>query len=338
MGIEVRAVEPDDSRALADWVRVIAAARAKIPDFPPPCPVRYAGLLRHPGKSTEVVAYLADLDGEPAGSVHIWLPLLDNTGNANIELMVDPAYRRRGVGRALYDLAVEQARARGRVRVIGDCVATIPGGPVRDEAGGAFAEAMGAKRALVDVRRRLDLSTVDISGLDVPQAPGYSVRYWREHAPEEYLSDIGRLSGRLFLDAPTGDLVLEPWRVDAERIRDDEQNVLARGERQYHAGIQHDATGALVAWTTLAFEPTIPWHAWQYITIVDPEHRGHRLGTWVKVANLRHTRQAEPALRTVDTWNAAANAHMIAINEALGFRALDEWHQWQRDLLPVTGG
>lgn len=73
-------------------------------------------------------------------------------------------------------------------------------------------------------------------------------------------------------------------------------------------------------------------HAWQHITIVDPAHRGHRLGMWVKLANLRYTRGEEPALRNIDTWNAATNSHMIAINEALGFRAVEGWAEYQHEI------
>ena len=36
-----------------------------------------------------------------------------------------------------------------------------------------------------------------------------------------------------------------------------------------------------------------------------------------------------PGLRAIDTWNAAVNAHMIVINERMGFRPVDLWHNWQ---------
>jgi GNAT superfamily N-acetyltransferase len=333
MAIDVRMIDPYDDAARADHLAIAVAVREHdVPDFPPPCPVRFAGQLRFPEKAMESVAFTAYLDGTPAGTLSMWFPQLDNVGNARLDLQVHPALRRRGVGRALYDFAVAQARQRGRVRTISDSVATLPGGTPRDESGGGFAAAMGAHRALVDVRRRLDLSTVDVDELPMPQAPGYSVVTWRDRAPDEFLADLGRLDGRMALDAPMGDLVVEPWKVDAERIRDGERCAAARGDRLYHTGIRHDESGTLAAWTTLAFEATLPWHAWQYITIVDPDHRGHRLGTWVKVANLRWTLEHEPELRIIDTWNAAVNKHMIAINEAIGFRAVDEWHQWQHEI------
>jgi hypothetical protein len=73
-------------------------------------------------------------------------------------------------------------------------------------------------------------------------------------------------------------------------------------------------------------------HCWQGNTIVDPEHRGHRLGTILKVENHRQLRSYRPRMRYVHTWNAEVNAHMIAINEAVGYRAVDRWIAYQKKL------
>jgi RimJ/RimL family protein N-acetyltransferase len=72
--------------------------------------------------------------------------------------------------------------------------------------------------------------------------------------------------------------------------------------------------------------------AWQLITLVDPDHRGHRLGTVVKIENLRYILSHEPALRVIDTYNAAVNDHMISINEAMGFRPVDGLVSWQQSI------
>ena len=63
-----------------------------------------------------------------------------------------------------------------------------------------------------------------------------------------------------------------------------------------------------------------------------PAHRGHRLGLRLKADNLIRATDAEPALRAIDTWNAEENLHMVAVNEALGFRALDTWAERQLEL------
>ena len=209
--------------------------------------------------------------------------------------------------------------------------------------GSPFAQAMGARPVLYEMRRRLDLSTADTSGYDAllagayRHAAGYSLVRWVDRAPDEYLADVAYLDGRLMADAPTGDLDWEPENVDGAQVRDNEARRQAAGDTVYHSGLRHDATGHLVAWTALALEDSAQDHAWQQITIVDPEHRGHRLGTIVKIENLRYARSAQPLLRTVDTWNADSNGYMISINEALGFRPADHSVQWQQTVGSGTG-
>ena len=75
-----------------------------------------------------------------------------------------------------------------------------------------------------------------------------------------------------------------------------------------------------------------PTHCWQQITIVEPKHRGHRLGALVKVANLRYYLEREPSTKIIDTFNAAVNSYMISINEEMGFRPLYSFQNWQRDV------
>src|SRR6266511_3999051 len=163
MDIDVRPVDPHDDGALAARHAVSAAALAHdVPDFPPPCPARYAGPLRFPGKSDVVLGWLADLDGAPAGVLTLTLPQLDNTGTAKVELQVAPGYRRRGVGRTLYPHAVEVARTHDRVRMTGDYVSALPDGVPRDGAGTAFATANAAtNRHMIAINEELGFRAVD---------------------------------------------------------------------------------------------------------------------------------------------------------------------------------
>ena len=59
-------------------------------------------------------------------------------------------------------------------------------------------------------------------------------------------------------------------------------------------------------------------------TVVTRKHRGHRLGLLVKIAMLELLATAEPQLERIATWNAQANEHMIAVNEALGYTILGQ--------------
>ncbi|MEU2612446.1 GNAT family N-acetyltransferase [Micromonospora sp. NPDC007271] len=336
MSITIAPFDAADPAAIDAAYQIGAAAeQADVPDFPPFCRQRFTGGLRHPLPGSVRLWALARLAGVPAGYLALALPQLDNTANAEIELVVHPAYRRRGVGRALHEHGLRLLREHGRKRVVGATVSALPGGVARPEAGGAFAAATGARPALAEVRRRLDTGRLDQAALAVlaadarARAAGYRTVRWQGGAPEEYVADVAYLDGRLMADAPLGDLEWEPERVDVERVRATERALDARGRRRYHHGAVHEATGRLVAWTLIDLGPNADWHAWQQITIVDPAHRGHRLGLLVKIENLRYVLDREPALRAVDTWNAAENRHMIAINEQLGFRPVDAWTDWQ---------
>jgi GNAT superfamily N-acetyltransferase len=339
MDIIVKPFDPSDQTA-ADQAYEIerVTLAADLPDFPPMGRAQFFGNLHNPWAGTRTEYAIASIDGEAAGFVRIILPVLDNLEMAEIDLQVHPSHRRRGVGRALYEFTEARVRELGRKNIACMAARTLPGGVERDSAPAAFAEALGATSALVDVRRRLDLTVRDDAALDTAlaaaweHAGGYSVVQWQMETPEQYVNDVAYLDGRLLSDAPMGDLAWEPEKIDAARIRAGEKILLARGRRRYHTGLRHDATDRLVAWTTVDLMGTVDWHAYQQITLVDPPHRGHRLGLIVKIENLRHALAHEPGLRVIDTWNAQANKHMIAINEAIGFRAVDAWDNWQISL------
>jgi len=73
------------------------------------------------------------------------------------------------------------------------------------------------------------------------------------------------------------------------------------------------------------------------MTAVRPEHRGHRLGLLVKIAMLDLLTVHEPAVRRIQTDNAASNPHMVAINEQLGFTIAGTSRHWELDLTVPPG-
>ena len=72
---------------------------------------------------------------------------------------------------------------------------------------------------------------------------------------------------------------------------------------------------------------------YQWGTLVRPDHRGHRLGLAVKVANVRLLQETHPRITTVVTFNADVNAPMVAVNERLGFVPV----QWMGELQKKLG-
>jgi len=338
MDIVVTPLDVTDAATVEQAYEIEAASRAaEQPDLPPFSRQRFFGGLRHPMPGDEERRAVARLDGVPVGTLELTLPQWENREGAGIVLTVHPDHRRRGVGTVLYEYAVRQLRELGRKRVIGE-VANMNPDAAPTTPGDAFAAAMGAKLGLADVRRRLDLATVDEPELDrllaaaLTRAEGYSIVRWQGRTPDEYVADVAYLDSRLVEDAPLGDLIWDPPKPDVARWRAVEEALDARGQYWYNSGARHDATGRLVAWTAIGRSPNCDWHAFQQITLVEPRHRGHRLGTVIKIDNLRHLRESEPTTRAVDAYNATANDYMISINEVLGFRPVAGMNGWQATL------
>ncbi|MBM2617297.1 GNAT family N-acetyltransferase [Actinoplanes sp. LDG1-06] len=299
------------------------------PDIPFSIRKNFLKIFDNPPPGSLVERYLGYLDGEPVGYLELDFPQLDNLELVGVDLMVLPGHRRQGLGRALYDVAVERAAAHDRKYLQGSSVDRHPDGKL-------FAESVGAKPGLTDIRSRLDVTALDEALLAElrseaeKHAEGYTLRSWVGVPPDDLIDGVAYLEGRLNADAPTGDLVIEPEKMDADRLRQGEQSRQARGRVSYQTGALHD--GRPVAWTWIVAEADQPVHAWQSTTIVDPDHRGHRLGMLVKIENLAYVRAAKPRLEAIDTFNAASNTYMLKVNRAMGFRAADAWIEWQKDL------
>lgn len=59
------------------------------------------------------------------------------------------------------------------------------------------------------------------------------------------------------------------------------------------------------------------------------DHRGRGLAQWLKAATARRLLAEHPEVTTVQTWNAADNAPMLAINSAMGFRPVGRVRNWR---------
>ena len=118
-------------------------------------------------------------------------------------------------------------------------------------------------------------------------------------------------------------------------MRENDALRAARGARFLIAVAQHLASGRLVACTELAIGAEAPGQAWQMLTVVRPDHRGHRLGLAVKLANLDALARQEPRVGVVVTGNAVVNAPMIAVNDMMGFEVAGEGNFWQKHLAPA---
>jgi GNAT superfamily N-acetyltransferase len=126
-------------------------------------------------------------------------------------------------------------------------------------------------------------------------------------------------------------MVAEEGVWDAERVREGEQAALAQGRSTVETCAVHVPSGRLVGFTVLIVGVVHPDRAHQEDTLVLREHRGHRIGMWLKAANLRAL-ASRFDVRRVTTHNAESNAAMLRVNRAMGFRPVGRTTCWSKRL------
>ena len=287
--------------------------------------------LRGTQHSARYAHFVAVEDGVDVAYGTVRLPMRDNLSNSTVSFSVLPSQRSRGIGTEFAMEIREFVRSQGRT----SAVWTV-GSSLGDESPGcAFSRSLGARCVLSRLRRELDLTMVDESGLDTlvntkveGRDSDYEIVTWVDRAPDDLVGGVANLVSRMSTDTPHGDLSWESEVWDATRWREKEDDALQSGRRRLAAGAV-DQGGHLVAFTDIGVYAHVPSVAEQWNTIVDPDHRGHRLGLTVKMANLRQLRRVIPGTLRLQTWNANENSRMIAINELLGFQIVERVDEFQ---------
>lgn len=309
-----------------------AGAPTDDPHGPPMSARCFAGWLALGWTEDPVEAWLAR---DSAGRARAWyvlgLPQRENRHLAAVTPVVHPSWRRAGLGTALVAHAAARAHDLGR--------ALLSAGAPAGSAGAAFARRLGARQGITEVRRVLELNALPAGHVArlrekaESAGHGYSVLSWEGPVPGDHLAAVAALN------AAAADMPREPGheaqRWDAGRVRQSARRVAAQGLRYYTVAARALATGELAGLTQLGVDPADPTWGFQELTAVARPHRGHRLGLLVKAAMLELLAVREPQLTRIITGNAAGNGHMIAINDALGFRVLDRWLSWDLEVTRV---
>ena len=291
----------------------------------------HRALLQAPPTAERVEPFAA-FDGEQViGAAAMFFPLLDNRDKVYFELGTRPAFREHGVGGALVEHVLARAAGEGRSMLIGDSHYPLDTGT--DHPHRRFAARHGFVVGNEEPRRvlRLPLPEERLAGWEQQAAArhvGYRIETYVDDVPEHLLTSYVHLLNQLAVEAPTGDIDFEAGAVPVSVYLEDSARAKAAGRTTYRSlAISTDSAGdeEAVAHTTLvcppagADEPNL----YQWGTLVRRDHRGHRLGMAVKLANLRAIQRDHPERTIVTTTNSAANGPMVAINEQLGFTPVD---------------
>lgn len=332
----VRPVDLADDALLSRLCDVEAASkRAGRPWYDPESAAAFTADQRFVDPGEDHLLWAAWSGGQAVGLAHAWFPVTDNADKAYCMVEVEPAARGRGHGAALLDAVLAEVRRRGRQEVLSELL--LPLDASADHPYRRFAVRHGFGEASSDSMRHLALP-VEPTLLDALAARArerWSGRYRLETyvggVPSQLQESLCDTENQLAVDAPAGTVEYEPESLTPERYRERLDLFAAMG-RERITTVAVDAGDQVVAYTDLVVGAGTRTSVWQWGTLVRREHRGHRLGLAVKVANLRHLQAAHPERTVVMTGNADVNAHMLAINEALGFRVVEACPQLQRRL------
>jgi len=291
--------------------------------------------------------FVARIDGRIVGRAILNWSIAPGSASSWITAEALPAMRGRGIGSALFDHVEGLARQSGRPIVQTDPVhtATVGGQRVPSPTGyGDVPAADPGVRFLIARGYRLEQVGL-ISFLDLPVDPDvlaaaerraahasgsdYEIAGWTGRTPARWILDMATLKTRMSTDQPRAGLEVdeEPWDEARMIVRDDA--IEAGGRTILTAAALHTASGNLCGFSELTIPREGGGTVRQEDTLVLAEHRGHRLGMLLKIANLQRLASVSPRSRMVYTFNAAENRHMLAVNEALGFRSVGLEGAWR---------
>ncbi|HEX4443210.1 MAG TPA: GNAT family N-acetyltransferase [Galbitalea sp.] len=279
--------------------------------------------------------FVAHVDGGMVGRATYEFSIDDTVAWIAVEVL--PPFRGRGIGTALYGYVFDLATAEGKTIFQTDFYSRNdePGARIASPSGfgsvdaesvsSRFAQARGYQLEMVLRFSRLPLPAskrvLDEFRREAQAKAGadYRIVRWEGRTPERWLDDAAELRGRMYTDAPHGNLDMgdEVWNANRVRALDE---IDAQSPRALLvSAVEHIPSNRLVAFTELMVPSEVDRPVIQRDSLVLKEHRGHRLGMLLKIDNIEAVTATRPGHPSINTTNAEENSFMLAVNESVGF-------------------
>jgi GNAT superfamily N-acetyltransferase len=333
--VPVHLIDSHDEDAFSAWYEVLRVTdRERWPDHPgwDRRTVKAMADQRH-GATDFLCLAATDGTGATVGIAMLQVPTRENLHQVAMDVRVLPEHRRRGVATALVEETERWAAVAGRDVLHAEV--ELPVRPTAVDTSTPFARRLGFEAVMPAHTRQLLLPADperlrELYQLVAQAAVGYRTFVFPAPWPEAYVEDCCQLQRRMSTDAPSGDAQHQEEIWDAARVKESDELTRAQGLTRLIAVAEHLASGRLVAFSEIAVPEAHPDEGWQWATLVMREHRGHRLGLAVKLANLAQLVATYPSARRIVTGNAQENAPMIAVNEMMGFEVVATETLWRK--------
>jgi GNAT superfamily N-acetyltransferase len=313
----------DTDDEIAERVAYANLLRSEIlPDDPPQTAEQAAAAIRNsPARVRHITFRVRDAGGALVANATSQLdPEDDNPDVLFAGINVLPGHRRHALGARLLDALVDVAREEGKTRLLGATYAGVPAGP-------SFVEAIGGEAKQAAHVNHLPLAEVDRPMLEgwvaeaATRAAEYELIGWDGPVPDDHLANWLDLVV-VMNTAPQDDLELNDFTLTAEQVRDAERQAAAMGLEHWTLVARHRPTGEWAGFHDVSWDPHQPEFVYVGATGVEPPHRGHALGKWLKAAMTLRILDERPDVTHVRTGNADSNDAMLGINRLMGYRPL----------------
>jgi len=293
--------------------------------------------------------FIARRGTEIVGAADLSVQRAAGTTAAEIGLMALPDQLRRGVGQALLAHAERDALAlgctvlqtwsmhpaspTGRTLIPTTGWGRVGATSLSDvlEAAGYVLEQV-ERNSVLALDGPRDLAERRLREAEAFAGPDYRVVTWTLPTPPHLRAGYGAMISRMATDVPSGDLETQVEVWDEERVARRDARIIAGGQTLSVAAVIHTPTGSTAAFNELVIGSDHEGVTHQWGTLVVGEHRGKRLGTIVKCANLLRWHEIAPRSPRISTFNAEENRPMLDINEAIGFVPASYAGGWQKRL------
>lgn len=318
--ITVREIDPSDETLFDRWYDVYRAGL--VAARPAAIVTSHDGLaysLRTPNPMRQRLAVAAFAGDRVVGAMLFGTWIESNLDSIEVEISVPPAECRRGIGTALWGWA--RSRAAVDERTIFQCELGVPEGfTLETWPGSLFAAKLGFTVQHIEDHLVVPLpyeGSVQVEALD-----GYELISWAGRCPEEHLQAFADLRTAMDRDVPTGGMTKDPTPWDVEKLRAQEERV----DKTWLSllTLARTSDGRPAGYTVIYLPRTDPDTAQQLDTLVLREHRGHNLGSHLKLANLEQLAKHRTTQKLLHTRTAETNTAMQKINARFGFRPVEK--------------